>query len=123
MRPSGNPEEVQRRRFRALELLNSGLSPTEVARRVGVDRRSVRRWRAAARLKNGLISRRNSGRPPKLEPGQFRRLEALLRKGARAAGYASDLWTGRRVAELIERNFGVRYNVDHVGRLIRKLTP
>ena len=43
MRPSGSPEELEQRRFRALALLQQGLSPVAVAQRVGVDRRSVRR--------------------------------------------------------------------------------
>jgi transposase len=49
MRPFGSPEELERRRVRALALLEEGQLPSEVARRVGVDRRSVRRWSAAAR--------------------------------------------------------------------------
>ena len=49
MRPTGSPEELERRRLRALALLDEGLQPVEVARRVGADRRSVRRWKAAAR--------------------------------------------------------------------------
>lgn len=40
------------------------------------------------------------GRPPKLDRGQRRRLERLLLRGARAAGYESDLWTCPRIAEL-----------------------
>jgi len=49
LRPNGSGEELERRRWRALELLKSGCMPVEVARRVGVDRRSVRRWKAGAR--------------------------------------------------------------------------
>lgn len=51
MRPSVSPEELERRRHRALELLSQGLMPVEVARQLGVDRRSVRRWKAAVRRK------------------------------------------------------------------------
>ena len=47
MRPHGSPEELERRRQRALALLDEGLQPVEVAQRLGVDRRSVRRWKAA----------------------------------------------------------------------------
>jgi len=42
MRPQGSPLELERRR-RAMQLLREGLPPVEVARMVGVDRRSVRR--------------------------------------------------------------------------------
>jgi transposase len=31
------------------------------------------------------------------------------------------LWTCPRVAQVIRREFGVRYHVDHIGRLLRSL--
>lgn len=31
-----------------------------------------------------------------------------------------DVWTARRVAEVIAKTFGVRYHRDHVGKLIRE---
>lgn len=122
MRPTGSPEELERRRLRALDLLKEGLLPVEVARRVGVDRRSVRRWKAAARRrgKAGVRARAAPGRPPKLVPEHKRRLEALLLEGAQAAGFHTELWTCPRVAELIERRFGVRYHVDSIGRLLHE---
>jgi putative transposase len=45
----------------------------------------------------------------------------LLKRGARAAGYPNDLWTCRRVADLIGRTFGVWYDPDHVGRVLHAL--
>jgi transposase len=52
MRPAGSPEELQRRRERCIALLREGYAPVEVARMVGVDRRSVRRWNAAFRTES-----------------------------------------------------------------------
>lgn len=123
MRPTGSPEELERRRVRALALLKEGLLPVEVARRVGVDRRSVRRWKKAAFRRGvaGVRAKPAPGRPPKLNAEHKRRLEALLLEGAQAAGFHTDLWTCPRVAELIEQRFGVRYHVDHVGRLLHAL--
>ena len=68
MRPSGSPQELERRRFRGLALLREGLSPVEVARRVGVDRRSVRRWKASVRGRGrrALAARPAPGRPQRL---------------------------------------------------------
>src|SRR5262245_7263688 len=102
MRPTGSPEELERRRLRALALLDEGLQPVEVARRVGVDRRSVRRWKAAARAQGeaGVLAKPVPGRPSKLKAKQRTRLERLLLKGAQAAGFHTDLWTCPRVAEL-----------------------
>jgi transposase len=104
-------------------LLKEGLLPAEVARRVGVDRRSVRRWKAAARKRGveGVRARPAPGRPTKLAAKDKRRLEALLLKGPLAAGFGTALWTCPRIAELIERRFGVQYHVDHVGRLLHDL--
>lgn len=123
MRPTGSPEELERRRLRALALLKEGLLPSEVARRVGVDRRSVRRWKAAARKNGeaGVRARAAPGRPSKLSPRHKRRLETMLIKGALGAGFHTDLWTCPRVAELIKRRFGVDYHVDHVGRVLHEL--
>jgi transposase len=123
MRPTGSPEELERRRLRALALLKEGLLPVEVARRVGADRRSVRRWKRAARRRGeaGIRAKPASGRPPKLGVEHKRRLEALLLDGAQAAGFHTDLWTCPRVAEIIERRFGVHYHVDHIGRLLHDL--
>ena len=123
MRPTGSPEELERRRLRALALLKEELLPSEVARRLGVDRRSVRRWKAAAR-KNGEAggrARAAPGRPSKLTARHKRRLEALLINGPLAAGFHTDLWTCPRVAELIKQRFRVNYHVDHVGRLLHDL--
>lgn len=123
MRPTGSPEELERRRLRALALLDDGLLPSEVARRVGADRRSVRRWKAAARKlgQAGVHARAAPGRPSKLTVALKRRLEALLLKGPLATGFDTDLWTCPRVAELIKQRFGVDYHVDHVGRLLHDL--
>jgi transposase len=123
MRPAGSPRELERRRLRAVALLKEGLTPVEVARRVGVDRRSVRRWHAAYREAGevALAARPAPGRPTKLSTAQRRQLERRLLKGARAAGFETDLWTCPRVAWLIEQQFGVRYHVDHLGRLLRQL--
>ncbi len=123
MRPFGSPEELERRRRRAIKLLEGGLFPVDVATRVGVDRRSVRRWKAAHRKKGheGLRAIPSPGRPPKLTVRDRARLEKLLLKGARAAGFSTDLWTCPRIADLVYRHFGVGYHVDHIGRLLHAM--
>jgi hypothetical protein len=48
------------------------------------------------------------GGPPKLRPGERRRLVQLLLKGALAHGYRTDLWTTARIAQVIKRDFRVQ---------------
>lgn len=123
MRPFGSPEQLQRRRERAIDLLDQRYQPAEVARKLGVDRRSVRRWKAAYNKEGmqGIRAKPAPGRPPKLHGKQREKLKRLLLKGAVAAGFSTDLWTCPRIAKVIHVRFGVRYHVDHIGRLLRSL--
>jgi len=123
MRPRGTSQWLEERRRRAVVLLAKGLQPVEVAHQLGVDRRSVRRWKAASRTRGeaALKARPAPGRPCRLDAKAQQRLVRLLLKGARAAGFATDLWTCPRVARLIQERFGVRYHVDHLGRLLHGL--
>jgi transposase len=121
MRPFGSPKALERRRRRAIELLEQGLQPVEVASQLGVHRRSVRRWKAAW-LKAGeaaIQAQPAPGRPSALDDKAKARLERVLLKGAKAAGFPTDLWTCPRVCEVIADRFGVEYHVDHIGRLLR----
>lgn len=123
MRPLGSPAQLEARRLKAWKLLREGVAPVDVARRLGVGRRSVRRWRAEADRKGsrGLDARPASGRPSRLTERWREALVNCLLTGARACGFPTDLWTCPRVAELIRRRFKVRYHVDHVSRLLRAL--
>jgi transposase len=123
MRPTGSPEELQRRRERAIALLEEGRAPVEVAQIVGVARRSVRRWKSAYRQRgqSALRAKPASGRPLKLNTGERRRLERVLLKGARTAGFPTDLWTCRRIGQVVREQFRVSYHRAHVGHLLRSL--
>lgn len=122
MRPVGSGKHLEQRRQRAIALLKEGRAPVEVARLLGVDRRSVGRWNAAYRRRGtgALAARPVPGRPWKLSARQREELELILLRGA-AASFESDLWTCPRVARVIARRFGIGYHVDHIGRLLRSL--
>ena len=123
MRPSGTPQELEQRRLRAVHLLSEGFAPVEVARQIGVDRRSVRRWKAATRKggASAVAAKPASGRPRRLTARDLTRLRRMLMKGALAAGLPTDLWTCPRVSWLIQREFDVHYHPAHVSRLLRRL--
>ena len=121
MRPIGTADELERRRRRAVELMQRGESPTVIARILGVCRTSLYRWLGMAKdSPEALAARPHPGPTPRLSDEQIRELEGLLLEGARAHGWPNDLWSARRVAEVIRRRFGITYHVEHVRKLIRR---
>jgi transposase len=67
---------------------------------------------------SGLEARPATGRPRRLAARQGPRLLRELLGRALAHGYGSDLWTTKRIAEVIEREFDVCYHRAHVSRLL-----
>lgn len=122
-RPTGSADLLEDRRYRALALLQKGHSINEVGRRIDCAPSSVMRWRNAKRHggAQALKVRFSPGRPPKLRSAERRRLVRFLLRGAMSHGYATDLWTTARIAEVIQREFGVVYHRDHIGRLLHSL--
>lgn len=123
MRPKGSAAELEARRRQAVVFLQDGKSNTEVARLVGADLSSVKRWKraVAAGGLTALAAKPNRGRSPKLSPAQRQELAGILRAGPLAAGFRTNLWTCRRVAEVIRQRFGVEHHPDHVGRILHAL--
>jgi transposase len=123
---------VQRRDFHGLEvrrriaarLFVAGTeTQAAIARRLQVSRQSVMRWYRVWRRggQQALRGAGRAGRKPKLQAAQLRPIDAALRQGPAAHGFATALWTLPRVALLIERLTGVRYHPAHVWRLLGAL--
>jgi len=111
---------LERRRRRAVELVEVGEERATVARVLGVHPKTLARWLRQARKPGGLAARPAPGRPPGLNDLQLGQLEQLLLDGPRAHGWKNALWTAPRVARLIERFFGVTYHPEHVRRLLKR---
>jgi transposase len=123
MRTQGSATELEARRRWAASLLAKGLTCAKVAELVGAGLTSVKRWKAAWK-KGGLealAAKKHPGRAPRLSASQQRQLVRILVRGPLQAGYATDLWTCPRVAEVIQRRFGVCYHPDHVWRVLQAL--
>jgi transposase len=119
-RPIGTPAELERRRRRAVELLEQGESPSTIARVLGVHETSVHRWRRMARQEPGLNALPHPGPTPVLSTAQWVQVQLLLLQGAKDHGWPNDLWTADRVAALIKRHFGVDYHPEHVRRVLKE---
>jgi transposase len=120
MRPKGTSAELERRRRRAVELVEQGESPTTVARILGVRTPSIHRWRRMAQKPHGLDARPIPGPTPRLSTYHLRKLERLLRQGAKKHGWPNELWTADRVARLIQQRFGVSFHPEHVRKILKR---
>jgi transposase len=111
---------LEARRQRAVALLRAGRSYREVAETLNASVSSIVRWQQAYRQggKVALRSKPTPGRPSRLGPVQRAELEALLSAGAQKAGYSTDQWTLRRVAELIEKRCRIRYGRTGVRKVL-----
>jgi transposase len=111
------------RRLRAWELKREGWKQQEIADALGVSKGAVSQW-MKRRREGGIESLKRrvaSGAPPRLGEEQPERLARLLAYDAEPYGFRGKVWMCRRVAELIRRQFGVRYHPAHVSRLVRAL--
>ena len=123
MKAKGKLDEAVKRRVRAGRLLLAGKSPPEVARMVGAPRQTVYRWREVLKV-GGIEALRDmskGGRPAQLGAAELSQLYVALLEGATAHGFATPLWTLKRVRLWIEREFGVQYSQVHVWRLLGQL--
>jgi transposase len=122
VRPRRDFAAMEERRMRAADMFEQGVTPAEIARQVCVSHQIVSDWRAAWRRcgRDGLRAAGRAGRLPKLNRDQLALVEIELAKGAAANGYPNDLWTLKRVAEVIERLTGVSYHPARVWYVLRQ---
>lgn len=111
-------------RLEAAELFAQGVTPVEVAERLRVSAKSAYAWRQD--WKRGgiqaLASRGPAGGQCKLTAWQLDRLQSELDAGPAVHGWDEDQrWTLARVAQLIERLFGVSYTPRGVSYVLHRL--
>ena len=111
---------LEKRRFEAVRLWEkSALNQSEVARRVPVSRQTVSRWAEEFRARR--TGGAEEGRACGQKTADRERLQELLLEGPEKLGYETPLWTGARVAHLIDHEFGVEYHPGHVWKILDDL--
>ncbi len=111
------------RRLRGWELHQQGWTGKAIATALGASEAAVSTWltRARAGGAEALKRRPLPGATPKLTPAQRAHLPTILAKGAEWYDFIGDVWTTKRVAAVIKREFGVAYHPAHVSRLVRQM--
>jgi len=110
-------------RRRAIELFQQGKSQKYIYEALGVSQSTVSRWISEFKTKGeaSLERPKIGGSNRKLTPRQVKQLTTMLDEGAEHHGFEGNLWTRARVKDLIERQFGVVYQVRSMSDLLRDL--
>jgi len=93
------------------------MSPTEIARQLGVSRVTVYNWQARGGGRQAQI--RPCGRKSKLAVSERARLERILERGAVAYGFSTEVWTGERIVRVVAERFGISYHPKFIPWLLR----
>ena len=111
-------------RMRAVEQVEAGAHPEDVAVMMGFHKNTVYGWLAKVREggKDSLKAKAIPGRPAKLGGQQISRLYALIvGRDPRQLSFGFELWTRGMIRDLIRREFGVALSEVSVGRLLRMM--
>jgi transposase len=110
-------------RRRAIELYQQGKTQKFIVQALGVSQPSVSRWIKAFKERGeaSLARPQVGGSIRRLTPEQIEQLVKMLDEGAAHHGFEGNVWTRARVKELIERKFGVTYQVRTLSDLLRDL--
>lgn len=113
---------MRERRLRAAEMFDRGRRQVDVVAELGVSAQTASRWYWAwhAGGREALAGAGRAGRKRSLSDEQLAEVEAALAQGPRANGFATEMWTLARVAEVIERVSGVRYSQTQTWTILRE---
>lgn len=115
--------EATKKRVKAGRLLIAGKGCAEVALAVGVARQTVYTWKRL--LDEGGIDALRGvperGRPSQLDEHQLAAVRAAVLQNPTEHGFATELWTLKRVGAVVERMHGVRFSQTQVWRILGSL--
>jgi transposase len=116
MRSNGTAKELEARRRLAAQRVEDGWTQREVAAFLGVHPVTVAKWMARFRASGagGLAAKPTPGRPRFLTTAQEKRVLRWLADPPSKHGFRTDLWTAKRVAELIRTRLGVAFHPHYL---------
>jgi transposase len=110
-------------RLTAAIAYKNGISQTELAEWYDVQRRTIYSWLTrldSDSLADAVQDEDRSGRPRKLDPGQYAQLTELLTEPPKAAGYDAATWTPALVQQCLVDRFDVAYSQPSCRRLMKE---
>lgn len=122
MTPRGPADQRAARRRLGVTRVNQGWKQKDVAAFLGVSLKAVGKWVAAHKAggDEALASKLHSGAKPKLSKRQERSVLSFLAKKPQAFGYKTDLWATKRLAEVIQKRYGIRFHSNYLAAWLRQ---
>jgi transposase len=116
-------DRVKINRINSLLMLSNNFALKDIAEILGVTAESIRSW-----VKKYLIggiralnSNKIPGRPSKLTKTQRKELSKIIDAGPEQAGFPGGCWRTPMIQLIIERQFGVLFNVRYISELLRNM--
>ncbi|MGP6207078.1 winged helix-turn-helix domain-containing protein [Cuniculiplasma sp. SKW3] len=78
-------------------------------------------WSVKLEQSGDWHDRKQPGSKSKLTRDQKEKLKRIIDSGPRSYGYDTDLWTLKRISEVISREYNVDYNTTHIWRVLKNL--
>jgi transposase len=119
--PRSSLEDTRRR---VIEAIESGLHPEDAAIAYGCGRSTVYGWLSSydADGLSALSVRKPPGAAPKLSEKQTAKLRQwVVGRDPRQLQFDYALWTREIIRDLVEREFGVTYTLQGLGKLLARL--
>jgi transposase len=109
-------------RERVIAALEAGEeTQAEIAERYGIHESTLDKWWYRWRTTNSCAALPYAGgRKRRLSTDQLETLRQLLIQGATVQGWENDLWTAKRVADTVQRHFGVDCSSHYAWTILRQ---
>ena len=119
---SNDKSEIREwKRKQGFEMLKKGMKKSVISKKLGVNRRTVYNWSLRLEKSEDWRDRKQPGSKSRLTKDQKEKLKGIIDSGPRTYGYDTDLWTLKRISEVISKEFNVNYNTTHIWRVLKNL--
>jgi transposase len=122
MRTKGTAAELEARRRLAVRRVDEGWKRADVAAFLGVHPETVAEWVRAHKAggDKALAAKPHPGRTPFLTPDQEKQALGWVADKPTTHGFRTDLWTAKRVADLIRTKLGVAFHPHYLREWLTK---
>ena len=109
------------KRKQGFEMLRKGMKKSVISEKLEVNRKTVYNWSVKLEHNSDWHDRKQPGSRSKLTGEQKEKLKKIIDSGPRAYGYDTDLWTLKRISEVISREYNIEYNTTHIWRVLKNM--